>query len=117
MLSFRLKCRENTESKTPKVSNTKNRRITLLSKCVVCDHEKSKFIKEQETRGWLSKLTGIKLPIASDLPMANILFLKNKMNLIVSKLLPSGDKFIPDMHLKQPGFTYGACGPFTKNKK
>ena len=51
MLSFRLKCRENTESKTPKVSNTKNRRITLLSKCVVCDHENSKFIKEQETRG------------------------------------------------------------------
>ena len=51
MLSFRLKCRENTESKTPKVSNTKNRRITLLSKCVVYDHEKSKFIKEQETRG------------------------------------------------------------------
>ena len=28
-----------------------------------------------------------------------------------------GDKFMPDMHLKQPGFTYSACGPFTKNKR
>ena len=24
---------------------------------------------------------------------------------------------MPEMHLKQPGFTYSACGPFTKNKK
>ena len=27
------------------------------------------------------------------------------------------DKFMPDMHLKQPEFTYIACGPFTKNKE
>ena len=29
----------------------------------------------------------------------------------------TGDKFIPEMHLKQPGFTYSACGPFAKNKE
>ena len=29
----------------------------------------------------------------------------------------AGDKFVPDMHLRQPGFTCSACGPFTKNKK
>ena len=28
-----------------------------------------------------------------------------------------GDTFMPEMHLKQPGFTYSACGPFTKNKE
>ena len=28
-----------------------------------------------------------------------------------------GDKFIPELHLKQPGFTYSACGPFTRNKE
>ena len=39
------------------------------------------------------------------------------MNEIVSKFLLSGDKFMPEMHLKQPGFTYRACGSFTKNKK
>ena len=39
------------------------------------------------------------------------------MNEIVNKLLLAGDKFISEMHLKPPGFTYSACGPFTKNKE
>ena len=39
------------------------------------------------------------------------------MNEIVNKFLLAGDKFMPEMHLKQPGFTYTACGPFTKNKE
>ena len=39
-----------------------------------------------------------------------------KMNEIVNKFLLVGDKFLPEMHLKQPGFTYSACGPFAKNK-
>ena len=37
------------------------------------------------------------------------------MNEIINKFLLVGDKFIPEMHLKQPGFTYSACGPFTKH--
>ena len=28
-----------------------------------------------------------------------------------------GNKFMPEMHLRQPGFTYSACGSFTKNKE
>ena len=39
------------------------------------------------------------------------------MNEIVNKFLLAGDKFMPEMHLKQPRFTYSACGPFTKNKE
>ena len=39
------------------------------------------------------------------------------MNEIVNKFLLAGDKFMPEMHLKQPGFTYSACGPFAKNKE
>ena len=39
------------------------------------------------------------------------------MNEIVNKFLLGGDKFMPGMHLKQLGFTYSACGPFTKNKE
>ena len=39
------------------------------------------------------------------------------MNEIVDKFLLAGDKLMPEMHLKQPGFTYSACEPFTKNKK
>ena len=38
------------------------------------------------------------------------------MNKIV-KFLLAGDNFMPEMHLRQPGFTYSACGPFTKMKK
>ena len=38
------------------------------------------------------------------------------MNEIVNKFLLAGDKFMTEMHLRQPGFTYSACGPFTKNK-
>ena len=39
------------------------------------------------------------------------------MNDTINKFLLAGDKFMPEMHLRQPGFTYSACGPFTKNKK
>ena len=39
------------------------------------------------------------------------------MNEIVNKLLLADDKFMPEMHLKQPGFAYSACGPSTKNKE
>ena len=39
------------------------------------------------------------------------------MNEIVNKFLVAGDKFMPKMHLKQPGFTYSAGGPFTKSKE
>ena len=39
------------------------------------------------------------------------------MNNIVNKFLLVGDKCMPEMHLRQPGFTYSACGPFTKHKQ
>ena len=39
------------------------------------------------------------------------------MNETVNKFLLIGDKFMPEMYLRQPGFTYNACGPFTKNKE
>ena len=63
MLSCCLKCKENAANKNPKVARTKNGRIMLLSKCAVCDTEKSKFIKEQEASGLLSSL-GIKTPLS-----------------------------------------------------
>ena len=36
---------------------------------------------------------------------------------MVNKILLAGDKFMPEIHLKQPGFTYRACGTFAKNKE
>ena len=38
------------------------------------------------------------------------------MNNIINKFLLAGDKFTPEMHLRQPHFTYSACAPFTKTK-
>ena len=40
-----------------------------------------------------------------------------KMNEIVNKFLLASDKIMPEIHFKQPGFTYSTCGPFTKNKE
>ena len=39
------------------------------------------------------------------------------MNEIINKFLLVGDKFMPQIHLRQPGFTYSTCGPFSKNKE
>ena len=39
------------------------------------------------------------------------------MNNIINKFLLAGDKFRPEMHLRQPQFVYSACGPFTRHKE
>ena len=82
----------------------------MQSKCSECGIKKSRFAKEQEPKGLLSNL-GIKT-----MPLLNVLFYV-KMNEIINKILLVGDKFMTEMHLKQHGFTYSACGPFTKNKE
>ena len=39
------------------------------------------------------------------------------MNNVINKLFLAGDKFMPEMHLRQPQFVYSACGPFTRHKE
>ena len=39
------------------------------------------------------------------------------MNNVINIFLLAGDKFMPEMHLRQPRFVYSACGPFTKHKE
>ena len=39
------------------------------------------------------------------------------MNNVINKFLLAGDKFMPEMHLRQPQFVYSACGPFTRHKE
>ena len=36
---------------------------------------------------------------------------------VINKFLLAGDKFMPEIHLRQPQFTYSACGPFTKHEQ
>ena len=39
------------------------------------------------------------------------------MNNVINRFLLAGDKFMPEMHLRQPQFVYSACGPFTRHKR
>ena len=39
------------------------------------------------------------------------------MNSVINKFLLAGDKFMPEMHLREPQFAYSACGPFTRHKE
>ena len=71
MLSHCLKCRKNAESENPKVVKTKNRRVMLFSKCTVCNSKILKFLKEQEAKGLLNNLTGVRIPFLSVLPVLN----------------------------------------------
>ena len=66
MSSYCSKCGKNTESENPNVVKTKNGRVMFLSKCALCNSKKSRFIKEQETRGLFRNLMGIKIQILSD---------------------------------------------------
>ena len=71
----------------------------LLSKCSVCNSKKSKFLK------FLCQVL--------------FCFKKYKLDRIINKFLSAGDlyqKFIQEIHFRQPGFTQSACGPFTNNK-
>ena len=74
MLSYCLNCRQNTESKNPKVVRSRNGKIMLLSKFAVRDNKKSKFIKQQEASGLLSSL-GIKTPVIK-IPLVDHLLFK-----------------------------------------
>ena len=73
MESYCLKCKKQTENINPQVSSTSNDRAMILSKCATCGSKKSKFIKQQEAKGLLSKL-GIKTPLRKIPILGNILF-------------------------------------------
>ena len=72
-------------------------------------------MKEQEAKRLLSNL-GTKTPL-SKIPLLKCFILSVKMNEIVDNFLLAGDKFMPEMHLNQLGFTYRACCSFTKSKE
>ena len=92
-----------------------------MKQSAICDSKKSRFIKKQEANEILSNL-GLKKPL-SKIPLLGDMFFEcnsienYKINEIVNKFLSVRDKFMPEMHLEQPRFTYSACEPFTKNKE
>ena len=68
-----LKCIKDTESVDSKMLKTKISRPILSSKCAVCGSKTSKFIKEQEAKGWLSSV-GLKTPLCKIPLLGDILF-------------------------------------------
>ena len=71
MESYCLKCKKHKKNINPQVSSTNNGKVMILSKCAICGSKKSRFIKNQEAKGLISKL-GIKtlfskLPILGDI--------------------------------------------------
>ena len=67
-----MKWRKDTENIDPKMIRTKYNKLIMQSKCPVCGIKKSRFVKEQESKGLLSNL-GNKTPL-SKIPLLNILF-------------------------------------------
>ena len=130
--------RQKNKSKNPNVEEKKNKRTMLSSNSALFGSKKLKFIKDQEAC-WLLSSLGIrtafsKIPLVSRLlfsvywqittkckmnEIVNkfLLAVKCKMNEIVNKFLLAGDKFMHEMHLRQPAFMYCDCGPFTKSKE
>ena len=102
----------------PQVLKANNGKTIPLSKCAMCGSKKPGYNKKKEANGILSSL-GLKTPLSKIPLFGNILFwmILNKMNEIVSKFLLAWDKCMPEKHLKEPGFTYSVCVPFTKNKE
>ena len=72
VIAYCLSCKKDTKNIGTKVVRTKNNRLAMMSKCATCNKNKFRFIKEQETRGLLSKL-GIKTSL-SKVPLLNLLF-------------------------------------------
>ena len=66
-------------------------KLMILSNCTVCGKKKSTLIKNRKFHNF------------------------NNMTKFIDKSLLTGDKLMPEMHLKHPGFTYSACGTFSKH--
>ena len=73
MESYCLKCKKHTKNIDPQVSSTSNGKLMILSKCAICGSKKSRFIKNQEAKGLLSKL-GITTPLNKVPILGDILF-------------------------------------------
>ena len=73
MLSYCLKCKENTESINLKISATSNGKTMILSKCAAYGAKKTKFIKKQEAKGLLSNLS-IRKPLSKIPLLGDVLF-------------------------------------------
>ena len=112
-----MKCRTNTENIDPKIFRTKTNKLIMQSQWTDCRNKKLQFVKNQDAKRLLSN-SGIRTSLNKIPLLGDKLFWRcMKMNYIFNRFLLAGDKFMSEMYLRQPGFTYSVYGPFTKNKE
>ena len=87
--SYCLKCRKDTDNLNPNVLGTSNGKAIIFSKCAICGNEKSRFIKNQGSKGLLSNL-GLETPLNKVPMLSDIFFWECKMNEVVNKFFISG---------------------------
>ena len=97
METYWVSCKKYTANEKSNVKKTKQNKLMLKSNRATCGKKKSTFLKNQELNN-----------------ISNDYF---KMNKIINKFVLTRDKFMPELHLKQQGFTYGVRGPFTKHRE
>ena len=73
MLTYCLECKKDTKNVDSKMLKTKNGRTMLSSKCPICGSKKSRVIKEQEAKGFLSNI-GLKSPLSKIPILVDVLF-------------------------------------------
>ena len=115
-ITYCLSCKKDTRNIDPRIVKTKNNRPVVSSKCSICSNKKSAFTSQGS--GLVDSL-GLNTPQNRT---KNALWnaFNNKIiniNNIINKFLLAGDKFIPEMHLRQPQFVYSTCSPFTRHKE
>ena len=74
-----------------------------------------RFSKEQEASGLLRSLE-IRTPLSQVFLVGPFWLSSYKINKIINKFLLAEDKFMPEMHVRQPRFPHSPCRTFTKNK-
>ena len=95
MENYCVSCKKYTANKNSSIKKTKQNKLMLLSNSALCGKGKIYFIKNKELHN----------------------FDQFKINKTINKFLLTGDKFMAELHLKQPGFTYSVFGSFTKQRE
>ena len=116
MKSYCLKCKKDTKNIHQILVLVKQWYYQNVKYATVKIQDLLKIKKQNDYLGLRTPLS--KVPLLGDILFWVQLRCLYEMNEIVNNtFLLAGDKFMSDMHLKQPGVTYSARGPFTKNRK
>ena len=116
-ITYCLSCKKDRRNVDPRIVKTKNNKQMMSSKCSISNNKKSTFTSPGS--GLFDSL-GLNTPQNRMKDLCGMLLINGKtikMNNVINKFLLVGDKFMPEMHLRQPQFVYSACEPFTRHKE